>query len=365
MCIKIVCFLLFSCSAIAQKQFQPKNLILNPSFESYNATNFEGASGFMSFQEDLAFWKTANKNTPDLKIFNKEAYLKCQRGSKYCSKPRTGKNMVGIMSHMTNHYTDTYREYIVVPLKESLRPNIRTYVEVWVRKDTYARLVCNNLGFFFSKRAPMKDIMTNLGYTPHYNHTAIINQDTQKWERISGSFMPEEAYTFLTMGNFYDNRSTTVQKSKHHSMPSRSPNDFAYYLIDDVRVWQEGDSLEEIPPFSSETTTPTTLENIEFETNSAILLTVSKKELLLLVQFLQEQPQLRIAIHGHTDIVGDKKANLDLSTARAQIVVNFLIKNGITKNRLTAKGFGSETPIASNETAAGRAKNRRVEFVIL
>ncbi len=361
---KLLLGLLLPVALYAQQKAQPKNLVYNPSFEYYDANYYKGVSGHMSFSNDLAFWKSANKNTPDLKIYSEEKHQQCIQSSDYCSKARTGKNMAGIMSFMTNHYTDTYREYVTVPLKSYLRPNVKTYVEVWVRKGGKAKLVCNNIGFYFSKTAPLQNISTNLLLTPQYNHTAIVNQDSQHWEKITGSFIPKTPYKFLTIGNFYDNAGTDTATSQHHDMP-RLGSSYAYYLLDDVRVWQEGDTIEVVSPYQLEGKQPIQLENVEFASNSAVLLGSSRKELATLVQFLKARSTLRIAIHGHTDNVGAADANLQLSTERAQMVVKFLVKSGIAAERLSAKGFGAEKPLVPNETPEGRAKNRRVEFVVL
>jgi outer membrane protein OmpA-like peptidoglycan-associated protein len=74
---------------------------------------------------------------------------------------------------------------------------------------------------------------------------------------------------------------------------------------------------------------------------------------------------MKIEISGHTDNTGNPVVNAKLSTERAKAVVDYLVKKGITKDRLTYLGFGSDQPIADNATAAGRAKNRRVEFKIV
>jgi len=72
-----------------------------------------------------------------------------------------------------------------------------------------------------------------------------------------------------------------------------------------------------------------------------------------------------IEISGHTDDVGDDALNLELSQKRAESVRNYLIKNGIASNRVTAKGYGETQPIADNSTPEGKAKNRRTEVKIL
>jgi outer membrane protein OmpA-like peptidoglycan-associated protein len=107
------------------------------------------------------------------------------------------------------------------------------------------------------------------------------------------------------------------------------------------------------------------LNNIFFDTNSKDLKKESKAELDKLVKLLTNTPSLKIEVSGHTDNVGSKAANLVLSKDRAQSVVNYLIENGIRKDRLTAKGYADSAPVASNETEEGRSLNRRTEFKVL
>jgi outer membrane protein OmpA-like peptidoglycan-associated protein len=80
----------------------------------------------------------------------------------------------------------------------------------------------------------------------------------------------------------------------------------------------------------------------------------------------KDHPEIaRVEIQGHTDNTGNAKENLKLSEDRAESVKKALVKRGIDKARLSAKGFGQDVPIADNKTEAGRQKNRRVEFKIL
>jgi outer membrane protein OmpA-like peptidoglycan-associated protein len=107
------------------------------------------------------------------------------------------------------------------------------------------------------------------------------------------------------------------------------------------------------------------LNNILFELGKAILTTGSYSELDRLVNILQDNPLMKIEIAGHTDNTGSPVLNAKLSTDRARAVVEYIAQKGIDRSRLTYKGFGSEQPVADNATAAGRSKNRRVEFKIL
>jgi outer membrane protein OmpA-like peptidoglycan-associated protein len=108
----------------------------------------------------------------------------------------------------------------------------------------------------------------------------------------------------------------------------------------------------------------TVLNNIFFDTDSYALLEKSKSELERLVDFLKLNPSIKIKINGHTDNQGDEKSNKILSENRAKSVVNYLIKEGISSDRLSSAGYGATIPIDTNQTDEGRAKNRRTEFKI-
>lgn len=103
---------------------------------------------------------------------------------------------------------------------------------------------------------------------------------------------------------------------------------------------------------------------VYFQTGKANLSLEAEKELDALASFLESNPQLTISVSGHTDDVGEEKANLALSEQRAQAVTTYLLARGIAKNRLVARGYGSSSPVAGNHTQAGREQNRRVEFIL-
>lgn len=110
---------------------------------------------------------------------------------------------------------------------------------------------------------------------------------------------------------------------------------------------------------------PIVLENVFFATASAELKPESKVELDKLKLFLEKNNDLHIQLNGHTDNVGKPEDNLMLSDARAKAVMEYLIRQGIDKKRLKAKGFGETKPKYSNESVSGRAGNRRTEFEVL
>jgi outer membrane protein OmpA-like peptidoglycan-associated protein len=107
-----------------------------------------------------------------------------------------------------------------------------------------------------------------------------------------------------------------------------------------------------------------TLPDILFETDSYELSLGSRRIITEFKEFLDKNPRLHIAIHGHTDNSGTPEKNLILSRQRAQAVYQFLISLGVSPSRLTWQGFGQDKPVDTNATVEGRARNRRTEFVI-
>jgi len=104
------------------------------------------------------------------------------------------------------------------------------------------------------------------------------------------------------------------------------------------------------------------VDNINFEFNSAYLKKESIDILSKVLDIMKSNPSIKLVVMGHTDSVGDEKYNQKLSERRADAVVEYLIKNGISPERLKSEGYGESRPIASNDTEEGRSKNRRTEF---
>ena len=108
-----------------------------------------------------------------------------------------------------------------------------------------------------------------------------------------------------------------------------------------------------------------TLRNVFFNSGKWDVKSDSYAELDRLVALLSDIPSLKIEISGHTDNVGSVSFNKLLSQRRADAVVNYLAGKGVDKKRLSAKGYGQSKPVDSNNTAEGRALNRRTEFEII
>ncbi len=363
-----------------------QNLVPNHSFELLknlpvkpnpkNTFEYEPESGYIPYKKNLKSWFAASKTTPDLRINSPANYYECQRKFKNCDRARTGVNCVGIITYMKNDKTKTYREYVQIPLRRNLKPKQVTHVEFWVAKERQAKLVSNNLGAYFSMKSIYKATKEVIDFVPHINYDTIVNEHKKEWVKISGTFIPDKPFKYLLIGNFFDNKQTKMGRFKKYNGSPYSPP-YAYYLIDDVKVWQ--DIEEEEKEEEEKTTEPVLvynekvvskneaieLKNIEFDFDKSDLKPVSIVELNKLLTFLKKNPTIRIAIQGHTDSDGNDDYNQRLSEDRSSSVVDFLTKKGIDQTRLEARGFGEKNPIRENRTVESRSRNRRVEFLIL
>ncbi len=122
--------------------------------------------------------------------------------------------------------------------------------------------------------------------------------------------------------------------------------------------------LKDVPMHPIKEGEKTVLRNIFFEFDSYELKSQSIVELEKLLGFLNNNPDIRIRINGHTDNTGEAQYNLELSGRRAETVAGYLVSAGVDKERIDYQGFGETMPVADNETEEGRAANRRTEFEI-
>ncbi len=107
------------------------------------------------------------------------------------------------------------------------------------------------------------------------------------------------------------------------------------------------------------------IEGIEFDVNKDTIRATSRPTLDGAAEVLNEFPKLRVLITGHTDTDGTRERNLELSKARAESVKKYLASKGVAEARIETRGAGPDEPRESNDTAAGKQKNRRIEFKLL
>jgi len=125
-------------------------------------------------------------------------------------------------------------------------------------------------------------------------------------------------------------------------------------LIPDERLAEIQEELNKIIEF----------DNIEFQSNTAIILPAKSMIIDKTARILKENQDISIKVAGHADSKGSEEYNIGLSQRRAEAVLIQLVNRKIDRSRLTAVGYGSGQGIADNSTEEGQQKNRRVEFLI-
>jgi OmpA-OmpF porin, OOP family len=118
------------------------------------------------------------------------------------------------------------------------------------------------------------------------------------------------------------------------------------------------------PPPPAEGTKIVSLDGTHFDFDKATLRPAAITRLEHAIQIMNESPELRVSVEGHTDNVGSDAYNEGLSVRRAKAVFDYLVRQGIDGSRLTSVGYGESRPAATNDTNEGRAQNRRVDLVV-
>lgn len=266
----------------------------------------------------------------------------------YLPNPQTGRYVFILPHSKTYKITYTADGFHAVTNTHKIDPG-KEYLEtemVFILKDV--RLEKKELG-----TVGVHGTVTNLSKKPVKNVT--INVIDNGSGKPAGSYKTNATgeYTFvLKRGQNYN----LSYESEGYLMLSENvnmPKDNSYASV------EKNVTLQPIAGGST-----IVLKNLFFDSNKSKIKKESLVELDKVAKFLKDRPDINIEVAGYTDNKGDDKSNIKLSEARAKAVMEYLVKKGTNKSRVTAKGYGKEEPIASNDTEEGRQMNRRVELKI-
>lgn len=385
--ITLSCFLLFMFSGLFAQ-----NLVVNPGFEDLDPTAATALCRYTKYPQDFTaaalHWNTFRGLTPDI-----VSYPDSLQDCNY-PRPKSGEKMIGlILYHPADDtgYSTDYHEIIQGKLKKPLQVGETYEFSLWILQDNlvavnhlqsvYNRdanvypVACNNLGVAFVKmpygeNENIQQSIKQFGLRPQLVFEEIITTPRGKWVKLKTTFVAQGSYEYLLLGNFFTDFRTDihpndfeekfVKKNPHGNFFSIAKR-IAYYCIDDIRLVVAGQDMEA----SLESTNVYTFENVQFENGKAVLLPDALEELDQLVDWLLENSSKNVEIGGHTDNVGTARANQELSEKRAKAVYHYLVENGVVPAQVKYKGYGENSPKTTNDTAAGRQVNRRVECKIL
>lgn len=375
---KICCFLLLPVFLLSQ------NLVVNTGFETLEINaklkNCTYSKQPEDFNNALKGWTTIALATPDV-VLQPDSSINC-----YFPKPHGGNIFVGFINYLPQAdagYDYDYHEYLQGTLSKPLQPGKTYQIEFWIYYHDslaihhinwlYRRhspdmlpLATNNIGFYFSEK-PLVMANRSSQLKPQFNVNEIIAEPAGVWQRVSGTFVADKFYKYFTIGNFFTDDETKVNKPEAAArVPALKMQDgkfvrriwrIAYYLIDDVSITL----ADKVAPITIETTQPYTFQNVQFATGGWDLLPGAEAELAALAEFIRQNSDKRFEIAGYTDDVGNAEANQILSEKRAKTVYDHLLQNGVNAKQLMYKGYGESNPLADNGTPEGRQQNRRVE----
>lgn len=272
-----------------------------------------------------------------------------------------------------------YKEFLQVRLAEPLHRGTIYEFSMQVRLAFWSNAHLRSFGVLFTKggykgqqdvsKANMVDTVCQKGGL----------QKGFQWFTVSGYYKADGGEKYITIGNFSPVINKDMARIKTIGIGVKE----SYYFVDDVKLIRAVQFEEKVdvviigPNYrdNSEDSTLKVKENIQvgekvaltnifFENGRYYLLPESNIELNKLSRYLIQHPQIEIQINGHSDNSGLKHKNQRISELRAREVFEYLIRKGV-QNKMYFKGYGSNQPIADNDSEIGRAKNRRVEFEII
>ncbi len=334
------------------------NLVMNGSFENTSNKKVHGWGEY--YKADSI--SSSNNTTTDLyssnscdKDFGVPQNYMGNQGS------REGNNYAGIIAYMgdevgifkTKPGYQQYSEYIQMVFTEPLVAGKSYLIKFYASLAERSAYAVSGLGIYISNEKT--DVSDNafLDVTPDVIAVEIIKGT--EWTTFEGTYVAFGGERFLTLGCF--NKYMEVEKVV---APNTNNSRKAYYFIDDVSVVPQVIPVEDITSILAGSCFR--LNNLNFETDKAVILDGSFNELDSLVRFLKKYPYLVVFVDGHTDKTGTDAHNDKLSEDRATSVKNYLTSKGINEQRLKVRAYGESAPI--DMSSDNSQANRRVEITI-
>lgn len=354
--------LLIFCISFSDIAGQQENLVPNPSFEEFSGVPLGWFYNGSQFSRLVKYWNSPTLASPDAFGPGIVVPKHWQKKGFGAVRPLDGKSMVGITVYGCAQGKPHCREYIQIQLNNRMVKGQKYELSYHVA-HLEGSLKIDRLGALLSFKQIRQSDDSLVPATPQVYSSEIVRPVKGQWVQVKHIFVADEAYDYLTIGNFFKDEDNKVLREN-------SIYEFAYYYIDKVSLVKKPPFVKEDIPEDDLTLQPLEvgkkiqLKNIYFDLDKSDLLPRSFVELNKLKKIMIENPTMTIEVHGHTDIQGESDYNIDLSIQRSKSVTQYLINEGISSDRIDFKGYGSNMPIANNADESGRQLNRRVEILI-
>lgn len=335
---------------------QSQNLVKNGGFEDY----LQCPVKMSNLNKDAKHWSAPTLGTTD--YFNECSRTKLGIPMNFKGKqePFEGAAYAGLYLFAPNDY----REYIQVPLTETLEKGSRYRLKLSLSLSEKSDGAVRDMGSVFSEKPLSIHTKRQLSHaaltsqsiqTTHMKQFSVTDfyDDKEKWMQLSLDIVAKGIENYLILGNFMSNAATHYMDFKDSSARAEG---YSYYYIDDISLTYLGPDYKPNEVY--------VLDHVNFNFDRFDLQPKAKQSLKDVFDYLKKNPNLKVSISGHTDDLGSDEYNDVLSRERANTVAKYLMELGLEKNRITSKGYGDNVPLDSAQTDQARRKNRRVEFVM-
>jgi outer membrane protein OmpA-like peptidoglycan-associated protein len=344
-----------------QSGFSQQNLVRNPSFENY--THLPQYIG--DAPDAITDWHFANEGGSG-DYYHKNAGFAYRVPDNHfgSENPHSGNAYAGFC------VTPIYREFLAseltLRLEKGKKYKFTMYISNGDKEDvSYVKEISV---LFLSRQWTLENDL-QMGLPPQivfYQDTGFTKSDG--WQELTAIYTARgtEQWMYIGAHQWQCDTCASVPGTPRKASPWIFGGDKkvlqAHYYVDDVSIVEVTDG-----PKADTTELKTGIvyafNNIHFATNSAVLEKVDQPDLEKILAYLLSHETVSVTVYGHTDSIGTTEDNYKLSVARADAVKKFLMDHGIQEGRISTVGHGETKPVAPNNTAAGRALNRRVEFL--
>ena len=359
-----------------------KNLIINPDFDLfYYKPTLITYHGDTRVEDWIPYWTTSGQYTPD--YLSNLRYIDVFSYNYIFDMPLPDKfTYAGIALYKES---DSYSEYIQGKLISPLIKGKLYCLRTSINFCSYSKYSVNRLAFYLSTSPVSVNYKNESTFSPQIIFSKLPVENNH-FTTLCDYFIANGGEQYVTVGRFSgpENMNPVLRENYLHGLFGLEKA--SYYILDNIEVFEIQDTSEcdcgnvtlptvqgeNKPPLLYETDLnklnqgiPVVLENVNFEFDKFDLLPNAEDILNALLTYLENNPEIKISIEGHTDDLGTEQYNYELSINRAKSVYNWLNNKGINSSRLKFTGFGKSYPIFKEKDEEHRALNRRVEVRII
>jgi|TARA_Y100000385_G_scaffold289021_1_gene357237 outer membrane protein OmpA-like peptidoglycan-associated protein len=368
------------------------NLVLNPSFES-----IDGKLKKLTQINIAKDWDSPTALKADLYSSSITGDISVPKNIYGKEFPKDGQNYAGILGYSYNNKKP--RTYLQSKLVKPLASGLEYCVTIHVSLADLSKYAIDNIGIHFSDEQIKLDKKGDIIFSNKSELASVVSNDKSKiykarykWETVCGIYKADGKERFITIGNFYNNKDTKYEKLTKLDSFAETQLAEAYYYVDKVDVKLVEDPSSCNCDDDKENKRESIIYHLDVEVDESFPLAVKLKKnaiyfdvetfnidpmfdnnLNYVIKLLNENPDLKLQLNGHIDNLEkdavkndpENKELINLGNYRSKSVKDYLTRNGISSERLSAQDVGSDQPASKGTSPFSFAKNRRVEFIII